>query len=310
MKCPNCNSNNDKDTIFCKTCGERLKGQASDLNSKNKTADKEEKKSAEKIINDNANIEEDGCTASAWKDIRKSSEWIKKVLLVGLCNIVPIVNFASTGYAQKWGVEAACGKNHELKNGIFEDSSLKTGFFEWVTWVAYGFVFWLASLILNSVLGRIIFIGAILWIALIVLGIFWNAFTSLACMNSAIKDALGKSFEIKIIWNVYKSETKKIICTYFVPSIICKLISMVFCLIIVSIFATNQMGQIINLLANASYMLTSTSALIYAFNFVSKMLLCGILCYVGSAFMTGVEKLIRYRSIGHFINRYTKDWTK
>lgn len=307
MKCQSCGTNNESSKIFCKNCGSRLQGESSGHinpeNHKQKTT--KEENYTNKVINQ---IAKEGCTSKAWRDIKSNPNWLKRLLIVGLCNIIPIINFASCGYAQKWGIEATKNNNTPLKKDIFEDSTIKTGFFEWITWLVFGFVFLIASIIVNSLLGKIFIVGAVIGIALGIVKIFWNAFTSLAAMKSALDDKLGSSFSISKLWEPYKNNWKKIFCAYFVPSIICKAISAAFCLIIVLSFAAGQFWPIINMLSNINSIFSSYNSLIYAFNLIASFSLCAIICYCGSAIMLGIERVIRYRALGIFIERYAKEW--
>ena len=99
MKRQNCKAENDDSVIFCKNCGERLVQQSSDFKKKAAQTKKESNnKSAEKIISQNTS-EKQTYAGRAWNEIRQSEGWVKKLLLVGLANIVPILNFGPTGYA-------------------------------------------------------------------------------------------------------------------------------------------------------------------------------------------------------------------
>ena len=117
MKCQNCNAENDDGVIFCKTCGERLAQQSTKFNNKTEQTKKDSKdNSAERIISKNTS-EKQTYAGRAWTEIRQSEGWVKKLLLVGLANIIPILNFGPTGYALNWGVEAAKRKRYPLKTG-------------------------------------------------------------------------------------------------------------------------------------------------------------------------------------------------
>lgn len=313
MKCQNCNFQNDEKTIFCKNCGERLvlvkQTDKNEAKKETTTNTENNKTSADNIMFEKTKATE-GCVGRAWKDIQKTENWIKKLVLAGLTNIIPIVNFATTGYAMKWGAKAAANNNEQLEYGIFENQSIKTGFFEWVAWLAYGFVFFLGTTIINSLFLKLFLIGWIIGIAIFLFGILWNAFVTLGCMKQAIDDKLSSSFEIKNIWNSYKTDFWKILCAYLIPALICNLIAIGFSIIVIALFATGQVPQIINLIANAQYVMTSANAILAAVQIVSSLTFCLVLCYAGYSFMTGIEKIIRYRAIGIYINSTNTNWAK
>lgn len=310
MKCQNCNAENDDAVIFCKNCGERLVQQSTKFTKKNDQENKEEKKnSAEKVISKNTS-DKQTYAGRAWSEIRQSEGWIKKLLLVGLANIIPILNFAPTGYALNWGVEAAKGERNQLKTGIFEGDSFKYGFFEFLTWLVFGIVFGVACSILSSILGHVLIIGAILWIAFIVGEILYNAFTSLAAMRMAINGSMGGSFELKELWMSYKKDFGKVVIAYFLPALFCNLIAFGFSAIVICVFATGQIGSIFNLISNYQYIFTSTQTMLYALQLVGSIAFCATLCYVGVGFIAGIEKVIRYRAIGHYIATTSPEWCK
>lgn len=297
MRCQKCNFENEKDSIFCKQCGQRLNADSETENSTNK--------SKQNSVN-----EIKGCLTQSWNDITSSEKWFRKISLVGICNVVPIVNFATCGFAQKWGVDAARGKNNQLPTGIFENQSIKTGFFEWVTWLAYGFVFLLFSMIVSGTLGKIFFLGTLISIALFVFNIFYNVFVSLGAMKMAVDDKLSSSFDLKKIWNSYKKDFGSLFCTYFVPALLCTLIALAICFIIFIIFAWTELGFFIAILTNIQYAINSTSTIIQLFQMLASITVCIVLCYIVVSFISGVEKVIRYRAIGIYINRNSKDWIK
>ena len=47
----------------------------------------------------------EGCVSAAWHDVKATQGWFGKLLLLGLINIVPILNFVVQGYALQWARE-------------------------------------------------------------------------------------------------------------------------------------------------------------------------------------------------------------
>lgn len=348
MICPNCNKENDEKKIFCENCGYRLKGQSSgslsyldlDKTNKNKKAEEQKqaepeqinfpsfrknantkntktnyvgahektsKSSADRILENNEN-NTSGCAAAAWTDILLTKNWVKKLALAGICNVIPIANFAVAGHGQSWGIEAAKNMNTQLDNGIFDNNKLKLGFFEWLSWFVYGLVFIVAASLLNSVLSKAIFIGSFVLFLLFVASIFYNSFISLAVMKCACDDNLGSSFQLNQIWAVWKKNVGQVFSLYIFPSLICKCIALLFSMIMILFFAAGQLPQIIMIVNNISYITTNPSIIIQLIQLVSSLSFCGLLCYIAFAFMNGIEKIIRYRALGKFINIYAPQW--
>lgn len=75
-------------------------------------------------------------------------------------------------------------------------------------------------------------------------------------------------------------------------------------MIMILFFAAGQLPQIIMIVNNISYITTNPSIIIQLIQLVSSLSFCGLLCYIAFAFMNGIEKIIRYRALGKFINIY------
>lgn len=103
MKCPNCKHQNDDKTVFCKNCGMRLSGLASGISMMDiddKTTDNQGKKTRHESVTGKKIKGVLSPVIKASADIFQNSENFKRTLLVGICNIIPIINFASTGYVE------------------------------------------------------------------------------------------------------------------------------------------------------------------------------------------------------------------
>lgn len=108
----------------------------------------------------------------------------------------------------------------------------------------------------------------------------------------------------------YKEDFGKVVIAYFLPALFCGLIAFGFSLLMFCIFAAGQIGAVFNLVSNYQYLLSSTQTLFYAFQLLSSIALCLAVCYVGVGFIAGVEKVIRYRAIGHYIAETSPQWCK
>lgn len=326
MKCPKCNHDNNEKKYFCEKCGERIVGEKSELikvlkkdkaendsartsqaENKNKQQTKQQgpkhskiNSSANTILEQN-NAQDSGFVSKAWSDIKNSTSWVKKLVIAGLCNIIPIMNFAVSGHAMNWGLDAAQGKNLQLEHGVFEGNRLKIGFFEWLVWIVYGIVFGCASLVLNSILGWIILLGSLLGIALLVAYLFFNSFTALAAMQIAFDERLASSFEIKKIWQLWKKKVGQIFSCYIFPALICKAIAIIASVLLLIIFTAGQIPQILAIATNAGAILQSPAAFIQIIQLISALSLSIFLAWAVFGFMGGIEKMIRYRAIGKFI---------
>lgn len=306
MKCQNCNFENSEDTLFCKNCGERL--------TKNDKQNPEQKSNKEKsnteFVTYPKSEENQGCLTKAWYDIRSTDHWFRKMLLVALCNVVPILEFSSTGYCLRWGADAAKGNFNEMPKGLIENQNIKFGFFEWVIWLAYGFVFFIATSLISATFGKLWLIGIIISISFIAAKYFYDSFVSLGVMKMTIDNTISSSFDLKNIWESYKKDLGSLLCVFFVPSIICCLIAIGLCLIIFAICAWTDLMYLLTFISQAQYTLSSTSSILYAVQVISAVFSCLLLCYIAISFMSGIEKIIRYRAIGVYINRNSKDWIK
>ena len=99
----------------------------------------------------------------------------------------------------------------------------------------------------------------------------------------------------------YKKDFGKVVIAYFLPALFCGLIALGFSTLIVCIFAAGQIGAIFNLATNIQYILSSAQTLFYAIQLISSLAFCATLCYCGIGFIAGIEKVIRYRAIGHYV---------
>lgn len=305
MKCQNCNFDNPNDRIFCKKCGYRLPKTESNQSKNAKT-----QQTLDEFMNASEKHYNKGCAAQAWEDIKNSEHWIKKLLLLGLCNIIPILNFSAAGFTLKWAQEITSKSNKQVSKEIINSSNIKLGLYEWLVWFAYGFVFIITSLLLSSVFNNILAIlAAIVQIILFVIAILWNSCVSLACLKMTIsKEKLASAFQFKDIFEAFKQKTSKLLCAYFIPALICGVIVSLFVFLIGLTFLSNQFGNMAMLNTASATGAFTSSSMFYAMIILFNIALFFIFSYVFIAFFTGIERVIRYRAIAYYIVRYVDNW--
>lgn len=326
MKCNNCGHENEKDIIFCKKCGERLesaqtKTQNTDEASTNSASDSNNQNSAnnsdtKQNINENKSVDSSiSPLKRSWYDITHTPKWFGKGILLGLINCVPILNFTTAGYAQKWGVEADIEKTAEMPKGFITSKTFLTGFFEFLTWFVWMIVWEIAAWLINDSLGIMPIIGLLVLLAVWVAKFFWQSITSLAAMKCAINCELGQSFNVKEIFTKWTKGWGQLFTSYFIPKLICVLIGVGFALILAAISIMTFSSSITTLIESLPNLLKSANAYTLAYTYMpllSKIVAAfSVYILVGwivSSFLSAFEKLIRYRAVGYWIEKYAKEW--
>lgn len=303
MKCQACNFENDDKVIFCKNCGERI-----NINSHNINNEQAKSKDFKSFMKTNPEYK-DSCLSEAWKKIKKSNIWKKQLIYCGLSNIIPILNFTSAGYALKWANNIKDNKSKCFnKTDIINSANMKLGFFEWVTFIAYGFAFLLFNSIIKGIFSsNFTILNNILNVCLFIIAIVLNCFTSLAVCNMSQTTSFGDSFSLKTIFTKFKEDFLKLFGAYFIPSLICKGISLVAILILVFLLSGNIFTYI-NTLSSLGNIQMLTNNTIYTI--VSLLFTLGffiVFSYIIFSFMLGIERVIRYCSISIYLKRYPKD---
>lgn len=301
MKCQKCNFENDDKRIFCINCGERLNNEEV----KQQSESPKSSMSLNEFMNSKEKKYKNNCLSQAWKDIRSNKSWFKKLILLGLCNIIPIINFASAGYALKWGCNISKDKNNKFPKEIINSDNIKLGFFEWVVWLAYGFIFICASLIIQSVFNNTFaLLATVINIALFIFGYFWNTYVSLACVYMSKDNKIATSFAFAKIFKSYKENFPQIILSYFIPSIIFGAISLGFLVLLGLLFFSGQIQNAMLFdIANISNAI-NFSSIVYIFMMIVSLSIFILFAFVGTSFFIGIERIIRYRAMGYYFDRY------
>lgn len=292
MICQNCKKRNKDEAIFCEFCGERLNKSKSDYS----TVD-----GATNNDNKNKQAKKQGYLGRAIEDIKSTDKWLKKLSLAGLCNIIPILNFTTSGYALNWGVNAAKKEEKQLSDKLFENDSFKYGFFEFAIWLIYGIVFLIATQILHTTLGALIILGAVLGVIIVVAKICYNSFISLTCVYMRKENDFSAAFHIKNIWESFKKNFGKLILIYLLPALIFGLIALAISTIIFMIFLAGQINALVQIINGIQYILTSPQTFIYLVSLISSFAAWGITSFAIFSFLGGIEKVIRYRAVGYYL---------
>lgn len=305
MDCPNCGHPNPPDTRFCGGCGQQIPPSA-----------QTEAVEAEAV---SANVEsgspaptpaapptavaveyEQGCLATAWSDIRASEGWVRKMLLLGLIMIVPILNFVVPGYAMSWARDAARGERYQLPESIFGDGNFKMGFFSFVVGLVYIIVtqFAVGILALVPILGQL---------AGIALTVACTMAICLAYVRIALAGRIGAGFGLGEIWSAAKKEPGKLFCaTELGGIIVCAILgAVVTALVVAGCMALGLSGAALY----SGYSSTAAAGAavgggIGAVLGVVLLVAAGYAVALGSA----ICSVLAYRATGIFVNRYAPEW--
>lgn len=332
MFCMNCGTQNDEGSAFCMKCGAKLEAgaQATPKAPKAKPTARKAAPAQPQPVAAAAPVAQpqvapvtapaqEGPLSAAWHDIKSTPHWFRKILFMGLCNLIPFMSFGTIGFAQQWGVDVAKGKRETMPNKIFSNKSFLSGLIEYLTWLMHGFVYGVAALIVSTIFIAIPVINILIGVGVFVFVWFWNSYVALAVVRSSITVDLGDAFRVREIFPVMKRKFGSAFCVFFIPSILCGLIcigivivlALIFFLIVFGIAGTtfasfNSHSSSSNPLNNFNAIwstILSSAGIALVFIVVGVLL---ISCVV--FFMSVLEKLLRYRAIGHWIALYAPEW--
>lgn len=161
-------------------------------------------------------------------------------------------------------------------------------------------------------------LNIIIGIAVFVFTFIWNSFVAMAVMRSTVGGDLGKGFRVKEVFPIMKRKFGAAFCAYFLPSILCGLITAGIVLVLVLIFGAIlgvSSCSTMNAVQSSSNPFTAANDVIGAVTAMAgiglAMLIIGILACCFVAFFMGVlEKILRYRAIGHWIATYAPEWAE
>lgn len=243
-----------------------------------------------------------GCLAAAWDDIVQSKGWFAKVLLLGLVNCVPILNFFTLGYAMRWSRELFLGKVSAMPERIFGNRMFVNGFFGWVFSLVIGIVVGICGFVLDF----IPFVGSIAYLAL---AIFVTTFQFVGILRIAIADRLGAGFDLAQVWQGCKKNFGALCCATIVPSLIIGAITMVIAFAVFLIMGLPMMGAIFDYAQTASST-HFTNAFIFEFIMATLLIMLPlfVVVYLIGCFISAFQGLLIMRATGHYVARYAQDW--
>ena len=312
MDCPNCGHPNPAGTRFCGGCGQQIPASAPDEAVEAETVSAAGAAAAAVAQGGSpapapaaptvatAVEYEQGCLATAWSDIRASEGWVRKMLLLGLIMIVPILNFVVPGYAMGWARDAARGERYQLPEHIFGDGNFKLGFFGFVV----GLVFIIVTQFAVCILALVPILGQLAGIALT---IACSMAICLAYVRIALAGRIGAGFALGEIWKAGKEEPGKLFCaTELGTLIVCAVAgAVVTALVIAGCMALGLSGA-------ALYTGYSSSAAAGAAVGGGIGAVLGVVLIVAACFALAVASalvsVLAYRATGIFVDRYAPSW--
>lgn len=239
-----------------------------------------------------------GCMAAAWDDITRSSGWFRKSILLGLINMVPILNFYVMGYAMKWSKQLVYGQIEQMPDKIMQERSFTNGWFAFLITLVFGLVgsFICSIFAIVPILGFIAGMAAI-WFVMI-LGY-------LGIERCAIADRLSSGFDISRIWSAAKRSFGQLFCAAIIPYLIVDVIVTILSFIVIMIFALPMLGQIISI---SAYSYDSYAYLAQALSIIGWLIPMLLVTYCLSAIFGAFSIVWSMRGIGHYVARYASDW--
>ena len=317
MKCHNCNTNNEDNLIFCKNCGERLVDTSEELKI-NSSENKNSNTSSSNSANSNASksntqkkLKGKDFFGRAFCDVRNTNKVVKNTFLLGLLNAIPILNFVVTGLAQNWGYDDL-NKNagNELPRPFVSKKNFVQGFYEFLTVVLYGLVWFLAFRLVDMIFDKVPVIDTLVSIVLICASFIWFSIVCYAAQRSKINNTLSNSFGIKKIFKTWKSGGADLFLCYFVPLVVCFSFVLLLAVFILFAFLPSivTLWEVLNYVPT-SYFYTNTNALTHLNQFlpsIGSLSFSVILLLIVSGIFGTFEKLWRYRAISYWIKEYEK----
>lgn len=262
-----------------------------------------------------------GCIGCAWDDIKQSDGWVSRTLLLGLVNLVPILNWFVTGYCMRWARQLPMGRIESMPKQIFVNRGFINGAFYFVL----ALVVSLVSGVVGGIIGWVPILG---WLAAIAVSVFMCMFLNVAVMRTALADRLGAGFDIGAIWQTLKKNPGSLLCITIVPGIIIGIVIGVIAFIIFAIAGVAMSGNIYDLIMLSNYYdgyapygysghhsgygyggdVSSLSAFMALMGIFTAMAPAFLLVYVIACFAGAFQSLLVYRALGHWTARFASEW--
>lgn len=264
-----------------------------------------------------AQVYKKGCVGSAWDDIKNSDGWLARTLLLGLINLVPILNWIVPGYCMRWARQLPVGTIQPMPKTIF----VNRGFVNGVFWFVITLVFSLVGAIAACIVGIVPLLG---WIAGLAIAIFIAMLGNVACMRAAVADRLGAGFDISALWATLKKNPGSVLFISIVPGLVIGACVGLVAIIVFGIAAIGIGSDIINLAYLSDYApyahhgfdygydydsLYGSAAVMSVFSIIGKLLPAYLILYIISCFSMAFQYLLVFRAMGHWTARYAANWT-
>lgn len=237
---------------------------------------------------------------AAWSDITSSPGWFKKILLLGLIMCVPILNFYVIGYVMRWARQLVLGKIEPMPQKVFEEGNFSQGFYG-IVWL---FVLGLVLSVVDSIIGLVPFLGALVVIAL---GIFQLMFGSMGVLRIAISKRIGEGFGLQEDWRGFTKSFGSLFCATFVPeliisAIIAVILSIVIVIVALVIFSTGAIT------VSYSYGYTSFESVMQVIMALISMAPLLLVAYYVYGVLYAFAYVWVYRAVGHYVARELPEW--
>lgn len=255
-----------------------------------------------------------GCLAQAWDDITESEGWAKRILLLGLVNLVPVLNFFVQGFAMQWARQLPIDKVEGMPAKIFRDGAFVQGFYGFVITLVVGVV----SAIVAGVFGFVPVLGALVGVAA---SLLLSVFRVLATMRVAIAQNLVPGFDVKALWGaVFTNRFGKLFCATLLPGIIVGAATVFICGSALVVFGLNsltllfeniqyahqmeQMAQMNPMMQMFGYSNPWPAVVSQAMGLVPLFFVMGLI----AMFLSALGTVLTMRATAHYVTRYHHDW--
>lgn len=297
MYCSYCGSNNSEGNKFCLNCGKPLDGKTAPAQHVATAASAPAQAPAPApapVTHPYAK----GCFASAWEDVRSTDGWMKKVLLLGLIMLVPILNFFVTGYAVSWAKEIACGKRAAMPKKIFADGNFATGFF-----VAVLGALFVVALYVCAVL--VIWIPVIGLVAICCLAVFGAMMVAVCALRIGMSGRLTAGFDFSSVWQACSGNWGALFCASIVPGFVISIVGYIVALVLLFVA-----GLLVGINAASLPYLFGSAYGYTAFSAGTVVIL--VLFLLADLYITltttALTVVVEYRAVGHWVNRTAPNW--
>lgn len=312
MYCMQCGSQNVDGSSFCEKCGKPLMN----MQGQPKTADAAMKAMPVAVAPmaaatpaPAANMAR-GCVSLAWEDVKDSEGWLKRILLLGLIQLVPILCFVVPGYAAQWGKDPILNRKRSLPKAIFEDRTFITGFFCAVLAVVVFLVIYFGAGIVGLLLGSFLGYAGVI-VAVIVgmaIGVFGAMFIFACNLRIALAQRIGAGFQWGEIWNGAKGHWGALFGASFIPPLLSGLIVFAISFVISLLFGVIAGVNMIGLAGGLSYSSSSSAAMGNLVGILGSLGIAGFVTAYISGCAIAAAQVISFRAVGYWVVRFAPSW--